>query len=115
MFFISVNKDIEKWVEGNDVFVSPDYGVTLKIRIDKCKLFLVQNKYTEILISHYRSGIFITDIKVWWYVRKLKKYSKELKENAKVQTDINLIKGGLEILEKNFLKEIRKQKLERLQ
>lgn len=115
MFFISVNKDIKIWREGSDSFYSPNYnGVVLKIDMDNRDLILVQNTYNENTIFSYRRGPFITDIKIWWYVRKLKKYFKQSKENAKIESNIRVIKSGLEVLEKNFIKETRKEKLEKI-
>ena len=116
MFFLSVNKDIKIWRENSDSFYSPDYnGVVLKIDTENCNLILVQNRYNEKFIFHYRRGPFITDLKIWWYVRKLKKYSKQQKEDAKIQSDINQVKAGLDVLEKRFVREIRKEKLEKIQ
>jgi hypothetical protein len=118
MFFITVNKDIDKWREGNNqVYYSQDYnGVILKIDIRESSddLILSQTGFSDKLISKYRKHIFISDIKVWWYVRKLKKHFKQKEEDRKVSIDINTLKIGLDKLGKNFIKETRKEKLDRL-
>lgn len=118
MFFITINKDIDKWTEGhNQTYYSQSYnGVILKI--DICQnyddLILSQSGFSDKLISRYREHIFVRDIKVWWYVRKLKKHFRQKEEDRKVSNDINILKAGLDKLEKNFIKETRKEKLDRL-
>jgi hypothetical protein len=123
LFFMSVRKDIKMWIGGiskNDDFRSPLYK-----KDEKVCYFLIsrRNRSKTNNLSFYggsmreeicKTNFFHFNFKIWWYARKLKLHF--IKEN-KDKKDSNLIeyfKSGVEIVESNFIKEIRKEKLEKI-
>jgi hypothetical protein len=114
-FFTSVNTDLSKWrIDGND-FESPKYN-DLNFCTDIYPLYsylkiIINNEY--ITICMYRFLIPI-DFKVWLYVRKIKKrFKNEEKYNKNLHT-INQLKSALQNVEGVFIKEERKEKLNKL-
>lgn len=114
MFFISVKNDIEKWTGYSDYY-SPTYDDNYYLVIDNDTHTLrISNNDNKKNISKFRYGIFITDFKVWYYVLKLKKHFNQLEKDRKNINDINFLKSCVSSIEKKYVKEVRKEKLEKL-
>ena len=120
-FFVSVKKDIDKWTSSRTDYWSPSYNGTY-FRIDKNDFCDYLNIYTDDnqgntnneFICIYRWLIFPVNIKVWYYVKKLSYHFKKLEKDNKVSKNIEVLKIGLENVEKEFIKELRKEKLEKI-
>lgn len=120
MFFLSVDKDISEWTHSNCYMYSPDYNIDdtkncqtkLKINKQDCELSILNN-FFDIFICKYKK-FFITDYKVYIYVKKLQRYEKKIEEDSKVQIEINAIKDGLNSIQSYYKKDVRKQKLNKL-
>ena len=120
LFFISVDKNIERWIGeiGGDYY-SPDYNGT-HFKIDKysfcdyLKMINTNQGNESEVICTYRWFIFPINIKVWWYVKKLNRHFKKTRKEQKFAKNIEIIKIGLENIEKEFIKEVRKEKLEKI-
>jgi hypothetical protein len=118
LFFISIDKDIEKWEEYSDYY-SPRYNNNSRLRINK------RNdpfEYLEIEINSYDKKIcafkwfFIPlDFKVYLYVKKLSRHFKNIKKDKQNANDINFLKSGIENIRKNFIKEVRNEKLKKIE
>lgn len=117
MFFISVKTDIERWSIEMYGYSSPIYkNSVLVIRTDYNELRLLeQNTYSYDVISKYKWWIIPTDFKVFWYISKLKRYVKKLDEDKKLEKEIAFYKDGLSNIRENFVKEVRKEKLEQIE
>ena len=114
LFFISVKNDIEKWTGYSDYY-SPTYDNNYYLVIDNDEHMLrISNNDNKKKISKFRYGIFIIDFKVWYYVLKLKKHFKQKEEDLKNSRDINFFKNSIYVIEKTYVKEVRKEKLENL-
>lgn len=115
LFFISVKNDIDKWTGYSDYY-SPNYGDNyyLIIENDKKELILSCNN-TRKIISKFRHGIFILDFKVWFYTLKLKKHFKQLEYNRINSDEIEFFQTGISSIEKSYVKEIRKEKIQKIQ
>lgn len=122
MFFISVDKEIDKWSnkDAKDLY-SPAYDKDKCINLDmrKNKLFFVQNLYNNeqytIFICRYKWWFIPLDFKVYKYYKKLKQYFIEKMKDEESKKDIMILNSGLEkIKEKHFIA-IRKEKLEQIE
>ena len=122
LFFSSIKNDLEKWLKiSNCNFKSPSYN---KIRFDiKMSNLMIDclEKYNAEIICRYKLFFIPIDFKVWLCARKLKKHfkniEKEYKNIEKNKRDSNKIgnlKFGLEKLEEVFIKDIRKEKLNKI-
>ena len=121
IFFISVDKDIDNWLE-NDIrddagcyrkcYYNKNSKLAIEINIDK--LFIINDDRSRLFILEYTYGPFITDFKVFMYVRKIKKYFKFREKNQKNETEINRIKDYMSKMENIYLKDIRKKKLNKI-
>lgn len=114
-FFASVNNDLSNWRKNGSDFESPKYN-DLRFSTDiytlhsYLKISLIGD---DITICMYRFLIPI-DFKVWLYVRKIKKrFKNEEKYNKNLHT-INQLKSALQNVEGVFIKEERKEKLNKL-
>ena len=127
MFFASVKKDINKWEKGqyNRDYYSPTY-ITSYFCVERDEWLLIRSLS---LIQESRSGtlsernniricfyLFIIpiNIKVWWYVLKLKRHFRKIRQDKKNEEEIKYLKSGLQNFHTNFVKEIRKEKLQQL-
>ena len=115
MFFMSVKKDLNKWTE----YYSPTYKETFfHLNNWKSDLFNYLELRTvskgEEKISTYQFLFIPIDLKVWWYARKIKRHFKKMEIDKKVSKNIETLKSGLDDIECNFIKEIRKEKLEKI-
>lgn len=115
IFFTSVNTDLSKWRIDCDDFESPEYN-HLKFCTDIYQSYsylkiIINNEY--ITICMYRFLIPI-DFKVWLYVRKIKKRFKNEEKYKKNLHTINQLKSALQNVEGVFIKEERKEKLNKL-
>jgi hypothetical protein len=115
LFFISVKHDINKWYKsGMNDYYSPTYAdCMLNIDISKKILYLHKSSNYKV-VSKYQKGFLILDIKVWWYILRLKRHFKRVEQNTKVSEEITFMRNGLSQLEENFVKEVRKEKLEKI-
>lgn len=113
MFFISINKDLTQWKEdGKKDFFSPDYGNDYKLNLDikRCTLYLGRTPILE-----YRFLYIPIDFKVWKCAKIIKRHFRKIKEDKKVEQEILFIKEGLDKISKNFIKEVRKEKLDKIE
>jgi len=121
IFFMSVDKDIEKWEnEYSEIYKSPCYnGYYFIIKYETNQLIVKQyNRPLEFVLSNFN---FLFDNKVWVKYRKIKKHfdliSKEkikIKDNKTYREDLDFLIGVLNGTEDSFVKEIRKTKLKKL-
>lgn len=112
LFFASVDKDLEKWTYN----CSPYYNNT-QFEIKKAEFFSYLTLYSSgnrEIISTYKWLIFPLDFKVWLYAKKLKRHFKKLDKDKENADKISMLKNGLENIEKEFIKEIRKEKLDKI-
>ena len=125
MFFISVKKDLKAWSDSYCIYKSNLYddGVAHSyFYIDSDitdvdtggTVFLCYNNRNKEKIVRYAWWIVPLDFKVWWYVRKIKKHFKKIENDKKDFSKIEIFKSGLDVFEKNFQKEVRKQKLDQI-
>lgn len=131
LFFISIKNDLEKWQPLNNVdFESPVYNnVQFRTDIYKWKYSYLNtvcldpkviltngsSKITEQeIISRYKFAIIPLDIKIWWYIRKIKNHFKKLANDNKLENETQTLKFILENVESVFIKEVRKQKLNKI-
>lgn len=122
LFFESVDKDLEKWTNSGNTndHHSPYYNNTCFI-IDRREFFSYLKlsvrgqsiEYSQI-ICIFKWLIFPLDFKVWYYTKKLKRHFKKLEKDKQDATQITEFKNGLEDVGKNFIKEIRREKLEKI-
>jgi hypothetical protein len=111
LFFISVNKDINIWTNGDKRLYSPTYNnFYMVIRTDYSQLKIYGNN-DSCKICKYRFLSMPIDIKVWWYVRKIKKHFKQVEIDKQHEEEIKFLKSGLTDIQEKFIKEIRKEKL----
>ena len=115
MFFVSINKNIDLWSINDNDINSPMYG-DVQLNIDKKKKCLyLYNGCQYIKILKYEFLFIPIDLKVWIYVNRLKKsFNKRIKEKINL-TKIEMLKQGVSNIEKNFLKEIRKNKITKIE
>lgn len=116
MFILSVKKDIDKWTESNNYY-SPIYNNSSFIvnRYDFFNLLKITNGRSSCEKICLINWLFIPfNIKVFYYYMKLKKHFRQIKKDKKVAENIETIKLSLENMKPEFLKEIRKEKLENL-
>lgn len=123
MFFISVKKDLKEWQD--DAWSSKSYFIDnnefyffyidTDSDFDRGQTLYLKNSYrNKEKIVRYAWWFIILDFKVWWYVIKLKKHFKKIKNDKKDMIKIEYFKSGLNAFEKNFQKEVRKQKLDKI-
>jgi hypothetical protein len=118
MFFVSVEKDLDLWTtEGSGQFFSPAFNY-YKLNIDRNygALFLYNSKSERQyeFITRYQTLWIPVDFKVYKYVRKIKKHFKEAKEYKKNAEKIEFFKNGISEMEKKYVKEVRKEKLNQI-
>lgn len=105
LLFVSINKDVDTWTYNYDElskstdYLSPDYnGIKLNVDLKKKKIYILQClTSTYIFITNYG---FFTNFKIYLIVKKLTNHFK----NRELKTILCK-------LEESFPKEIRKQKL----
>lgn len=125
MFFISVKNDLKTWKGSYPSYNSKDYSNDTNhsyFYVDSDitdtytggTVFLYYNNERKQKISRYAFWIVPLDFKVWWYVRKIKKHFKKIENDEKDISKIKIFKNGLNVFEKNFTKEVRKQKLDQI-
>jgi hypothetical protein len=117
MFFVSIKNDLNLWSAGNINYYGPLYNETkfvIDINSTYCFLLLRNAQNDQKIISRYKWYFIPIDFKVWIYVKKLKKHFKEIKEIKIHEEEIIFLKTGLENIEKNFIKEVRKNKLKQI-
>jgi len=127
LFFMSVKNDLEKkWYTSsskglfyslpyNDFYFVLDrtYFVTggmfyLKLANDSPPTTV------ETKVSTYEWLFVPIDFKVWWYARKVKRHFKKIKQDKKNANQIKYLKSGVENIQKEFVKEVRKEKLDKI-
>lgn len=113
IFFISIDKDIDKWTYNGSNFLSPEYNnIQLSVNLKKKKIYTYQYDInTYIHIANY--GIF-SNFRLYLTVRKLKKNFKKMREDEEFIREIEQIKTIVCKLEESFVKEIRKEKLTKI-
>lgn len=115
LFFISVKNDIDKW-NGYRDFYSPNYGDNYYLIIDNDrKALILSSNDVRKEISKYRYGILILDFKVWYYALKLKRHFKQVEYYRINSDEIEFFQTGISSIEKSYVKEIRKEKIEKIQ
>lgn len=115
LFLLSVDKEKDKWFYAAVGFYSPTYQNNTKLMIDLDKNILSLydgNIYTPVL--KYKWSFIPIDLKVWLYVNKLKKNIKRITENRKDAQQIEKLKFAFDSINKNFLKDIRKEKIDKI-
>lgn len=116
LFIISVKKDIEKWSD-NGNYNSPKYNNSCFF-IDKYDFFNVlrinDGSYNSERICLINWLFIPFNIKVFYYYLKLKIHFRKKERDEKVAENIKNIKRTLDNMKPNFVKEIRKEKLDNL-
>lgn len=116
MFIVSVEKDIDKWSDSvsDNNYYSPyfdNFCFNVDLRYKTLYLYDGQS-YTGIVT--YKVFFIPLDKEVNKCVKKLRKYfiQKQEYENMKVEND--MLKNGLNKIQEKYIKEVRKDKLEKL-
>lgn len=114
LFIISTN-NMNNWRQQYDhEYRSTDFnGYRFTLRSDKGQIFL--SNYNDMLISNYRLEAFLFNFKTWIAVRKIVNHFNQIKKDKKVQAEIDFFNKGIQQIEPNFVKEIRKEKLKELE
>lgn len=116
MFILSVKKDLEKWTKETNYY-SPNYNNSNFIidRYDFFNLLKITSGRSDCERVCLINWLFIPfDIKIFYYYIKLKKHFRQVRRDKKVAENIHVIKLSLENMKPEFLKDIRKEKLEKL-
>lgn len=124
LFYISIDKKIHLWRKNSkNCYISEkfdDVYFHLDDYFNEIKLCNGTNTY--IVISNYKDNFiplifnnaeYITNFKVWFYVRKVKKHF-----NKKIVTNNSstlFLKNGIEKINKKYINISRKEKLKKLQ
>lgn len=118
MFYLSVNKDIDRWTTSNGgVYMSPSYSNKTYFKVNTSKRILLlknSNSYDEKTILRYGYFFLIFNIKFWYYKTKLKKHFKKKEQDHKDYQYIDFMKNSLSNVEPEFTQEVRKQKLKKI-
>ena len=131
IFFASVKNDLNLWTRTSNYYYSPPYYTEDKLSHScfragsdisdpfsgqSVELHNSENgrRSTSEKIATFAFLIFPIDFKIWLCVRKIKKHFKKVDEDEEASSKIDFFKNGLDIMEKNFKKEIRKNKLEQI-
>lgn len=117
MFLLTVKNDIDKWKKKySDEYLSANYkDYYFHIHLGKSRLTL--NTYTrndDLVLTYYNNIFKISNWKVKAAVKKLKRHFKQIEIDEKVKNEINFIDRSLTGFNEIFLKEVRKEKLEKL-
>jgi len=114
MFFVSIKNDLDTWtLEGHDYF-SPEYG-GIKLDLDiKKKCLYLHDGVNFTYITRYQLWIIPIDFKVWKHLKILEKHFKKLQNDIVVEKEIEQLKNGLSKLEEKYIKEVRKEKLDKI-
>lgn len=112
-FYLSVKTDLDKWsTDHNDLYdylyCSPKYSDTL------FKIY----KNTKLVVTIERKGTYTLsrwyNLKYIFYFLKVQKHFNRIQQDKKDQVDINLLKVVVDNVSPHFLKQIRKEKLDKL-
>ena len=124
LFFVSINKDSKHWNNNSDVYLtsqyydSPDKNVMassrFKVSLKTKELFIETKHGPDIFICRYGYFYFIYNYKIYFYINKLKKSMKIYDKNLKNEQEIKRLKNCLNVIEKNYISETRKEKLLKL-
>lgn len=117
MFLLTVKNDIDKWKKKySDEYLSQNYkDYYFHVHLGKGRLTL--NTYSrgdDLVLTHYNNIFKISNWKVKAAVKKLKRHFKQIEIDEKVKNEINFIDRSLTGFNEIFLKEVRKEKLEKL-
>lgn len=113
MFYMSIDNNIEKWTQNRnneDDFYSEYFGKhQLNIDMGRKKLFLrtVGQSYFTYICA-YKFWFIPINFKMNRYVKKLKRY-------FETKDDVTIMKDCLKIMGETYVKEVRKEKLCKLQ
>ncbi len=118
LFIISVKKDLAEWVE-NDDYYSPSYNNSY-FRIDRLDFYNTLRVSNRSCMNDERVClinwlIIPFDFKVFYYYMILKKHFRKVRNDEKVEKNIQNIKTSLDNMTSVFIKEIRKEKLEQIE
>lgn len=108
-FYLSVKTDLDKWSTNyDDSYCSPKYS-------DTCfRIF----KNTKLMVMIERKGNYTLsrwyNLKYMFYFLKIRKHFNKIQQDKKDQVDINLLKVVVDNVSPHFLKQIRKEKLDKL-
>jgi len=114
-FFASVDKDLTKWTGSFDFF-SPDYN-NCGFRTDRrdfVSYLKVYSNGSDEKICCYRWLFIPLDFKVYRYAKKLKQHYKQKLKDKENEKNIKTLKSGLENIKVEFIKEVRKEKLKKI-
>jgi len=117
LFFISINKNNFSWSNNSDLYLYSNYysnnnqDSRFKIDLHNKKLFISPSRGSDIFICSY--SIF-KNIKVFFHVIKIRNILKHHQKNIDNNHIIANLKIHLNIIEKNYIKEIRKEKITKL-
>lgn len=121
LFLISAKRDIEKWGVSNsgNKYYSPNYNdYYFTIDIDK-KIITISD--SEEIISRYALNIVFVDVfvpldfNVWLSVRRIKKYDKKKIKQQNIENKNKFLIDSYQNMKVDFIKEIRKEKLKKLE
>jgi len=114
IFYLSIKQDLSSWDNSSDYFYISYNGIKIKVYPKKYKIVIID--YKERTLSRY-----FFNLKVRYYVSKLKRRVQILKRNEKTSykkrkyiNNTNEIKQLNLKLNENFKQEIRKEKLKKL-
>lgn len=116
MFILSVKKDITKWIINGDYY-SPDYNNThfWIDRNDFYNILRVCNKGNDEYLCIINWLFIPFNIKIFYYYLKIKKHFRRIRLDKKKIENITNIRKSLEDMKPEFIQEIRKEKLKKLE
>lgn len=118
MFIVSVEKDIDKWTgsgsgnHGN--YYSPYFdNFCFNVDLSKGTLYLYDGESYTVIVT-YKNFFIPIDREVNKSVKKLIRYFIQKKEDEKMSIEIELLKKGLNKIQEKYVKEVRKEKLDKI-
>lgn len=123
LFFISIDKNIHLWEAANNIYYSEEFDDTyFKINLYYNQIELKIKKKNDVILSTYKKNLFwgffgshlyyISNFKVWWYVRKVKNNFNADKLRRK--NEIILLKSSIEKINNKYVTFNRKEKLKKI-
>lgn len=114
MFIVSVKKDIDKWVGDKLNYYSPYFdSFCFNVDLSKGTLYLYDGESYTGIVTYERFFIPI-DREVNRSVKKLKRYFIQKREDEKMAIKIDILKKGLNKIQEKYVKEVRKEKLDKI-
>jgi len=115
MFFLSVDKDYKNWRKYRNIYESQRFDGNNYFLMDtEDNILKLVTEVGHIVISDYYTNILNFNLKIWLYEIKLKRYFKKVEYEDKNKSEIDKIKFGLDKIQKVYVKDIRKEKLDKI-